>query len=84
MSSKISDTHIGFFGELNPFSNFHEASFEILGMKFHSAEQFIQYQKAKLFMDTNTCDKIMQSKSALECKQLLKEIVNYDPNDWRE
>ena len=84
VSSKISDTHIGFFGELNPFSNFHEVNFEILGMKFHSAEQFIQYQKAKLFMDTNSCNKIMQSKSALECKQLSKEIVNYDPNDWRE
>ena len=52
VSSKTSDSHIGFFGELNPFSNFHEATFEILGMKFHSTKQFIQYQKVKLFLDT--------------------------------
>ena len=26
----------------------------------------------------------MQTKTALECKQLSKDIVNYDPNDWRE
>ena len=39
---------IGFFGELNPLSNFHPASFTINGNTYHSCEQFIQNQKIAL------------------------------------
>ena len=84
VSSKEDDNHIGFFGELNPFSNFHEAPFTVDGITYHSSEQFIQYKKAKFFTDDSSSKKILKASTSLECKQLSKEIINYDPQDWRE
>ena len=84
VSSREGDNHIGFFGELNPFSNFHTAIFTVDRITFHSSEQFIQYQKAKLFNDDNIMRKTLCSKTALECKQWSKEITNYDPDTWKE
>ena len=84
VSSKEDDTHIGFFGELNPFSNFHEAPFTVDSITYHSNEQFIQYKKARFFTDDSCSRKILKESTPLECKQLLKEIINYDPQDWRE
>ena len=82
--SKEGDDHIGFFGELNLLSNFHPASFTIDGIKFHSSEQWIQYQKVKLFKDDHTVKKILESEMALECQRLSREISNFDPIDWRD
>ena len=84
VSSKEDDNHIGFFGELNPFSNFHEAPFTVDCITYHSSEQFIQYKKAKFFTDDSSSKKILKASTSLECKQLSKEIVNYDPQHWRE
>ena len=72
VSSKEGDNHIGFFGELNPLSNFHVAPFVLDGITFHSSEQFIQYQKAKLFEDDDTANKISTCKTPLECKEALQ------------
>ena len=65
VTSKESDSHIGFFGELNPLSNFHPVPFTHEGITLHSwpvqifefCEQWIQYQKAKLFSDDHTAQK---------------------------
>ena len=84
VSSKETDSHIGFFGELNAFSNFHEALFEVDGIMFHSSEQWIQYQKSKFFSDTKMATRILHSNTPLECKTLSKDIVNFDPIDWRD
>ena len=45
-------------------------------------EQLIQHNKVKLFGDTKTCDKILQSKKAVECKQHARNIKNYDHDKW--
>ena len=66
VTSKESDSHVGFFGELNPLSNFHPAPFTHEGITFHSSEQWIQYQKAKLFNDEHTAQKILESDTALK------------------
>ena len=49
ISNKSSDSVVGFFGELSPFSNFHPATFVHNGQEYHCAEQLIQHEKAKLF-----------------------------------
>ena len=82
VTSKESDSHIGFFGELNPFSNFHPAPFTHEGITFHSSEQWIQYQKAKLFSDEHTAQKILESDTALKCQRLSREIANFDHITW--
>ena len=77
ISSKESEETIGFFGELNPLSNFHPSTFMYNRVEYSSSEQLIQHQKAKLFDDTESAAKIMRAKSALECKKLSKNIANY-------
>ena len=83
ISSKESDDTFGFFGELNPLSNFHPAPFVYNNIKYHCTEQLIQHQKAKLFGDNDTAEKILNTPDALGCKCLSKEISNYNHDTWK-
>ena len=60
---------LGFFGELNPLSNFHPATFTVNEKQYISSEQFIQETKALLFKDIETANKIMLSETSLEGKE---------------
>ena len=42
----------------------------------------IQHLKAVYFDDQDTASKIMKTKTALECKKLLKNILNYNQELW--
>ena len=48
-----------FYGELNPFSNFHSVEFELDGEIYRNSEQYIQQQKAIMFEDKVAEAKIM-------------------------
>ena len=54
VTSKEDQDTIGFFGEINPLSNFHLAPFRLEGIDYISSEQFIQASKAKYFGDYET------------------------------
>ena len=84
ISSRSNDTTTGFFGELNPLSNFHKANFLCDTIQYHSSEQYIQHRKADYFGDRITSNKILNSTSALECKQLSSNIRNYDKRQWEK
>ena len=84
ITSKSNNNTIGFFGELNPLSNFHPCQFEVNGIKFHSSEEFIQYTKASFFNDLETSKKILASQSALECKTMSRNIKGYEDSKWDE
>ena len=84
VSSKQSSTHYGFFGELNPLSNFHPAVFTHDGLTYTSSEQLIQATKAKFCSDQDSFTRIMASKSPLECKNLGKEIKNCNTPNWNK
>ena len=73
---------IGFFGELNPLSNFHPAKFICDGITFHSSEQYIQWKKAELFNDTHTANSILSTSTTLECKNLSTTIKNFNKPKW--
>ena len=47
-SREDTDT-IGFYGELNPMSNFFNCEVTVNKVRFHSSEQMIQFNKAKAF-----------------------------------
>ena len=74
VSSKTDDHTVGFFGELNPFSNFHKCSFTYNEVEYHCSEQFIQHQKAIHCNDTSAAKMILQASSAWECKRLSRSI----------
>ena len=79
------DTHtVGFFGEINPLSNFYESLFTHEGTQYILSEQFIQANKAKYFGDMDTYSMILGCTSSLECKILSKQIQNVDNSKWDE
>ena len=84
VSSKSSDEVIGFFGELNPFSNFHPSKFTHNRYTYHCLEQMIQHVKAMHFNDERTATSILNSTTAIDCKIKAKQIANYDNEEWIE
>ena len=54
------------------------------GLKFTTAEHWIQYTKSKLFGDTSTTESILNSENALDAKRLGYRIQGYDPKIWHE
>ena len=82
--SKSEGNVLGFFGELNPFSNFHYAPFVINGQKYHSSEQYIQHQKCVLFGDHSTEQLVLTAATPFDCKTLYKKnISNFDAAMWK-
>ena len=84
LTSKEDRDTVGYFGELNPLSNFHPTNFTVDGIHYTSSEQFIQRSKALLFKDYVTANKIINATNALECKELSREIANFDKTTWEE
>ena len=60
-TSKSNEDRICYFGELNPFSNFHPCVFEVAGVRYSTSEQFIQHTKAQFFEDTKGANAIMNA-----------------------
>ena len=84
VTSKEDTYTVGFFGEINPLSNFYDAPFVHDGIRYISSEQFIQANKAKYFGDSVTQDLILGCTTSLECKILARQIRNYDDTKWDE
>ena len=84
VTSKENENTIGFFGEINPLSNFYPSSFVHEGVHYISSEQLIQANKAKPFGDTDTYNEILCCTTLLECKNLSKQIQNVDERKWEE
>ena len=84
VTSKEDESTVGFFGEINPLSNFYPTSFDYEGVKYISSEQLIQANKAKLFGDMDIYNQILCSSTSIECKNLLRLIRNVDESKWQE
>ena len=82
-TSKETQDVLGFFGELNPLSNFYNCDFHYQNQVFHSSEQLIQYNKVKHFNDHITMAQILYANSPLESKRLARDIANYSEENWR-
>ena len=82
VSSRQDAKHYGFFSELNPLLNFHPAPFTFEGQEYINSEQLIQAKKAELCGDTDCLKEILCAKSALECKNLGKEVKNCKTDEW--
>ena len=82
ITSKENQDIIGFFGELNPLSNFHPAKFTVGDKTYHCSEQFIQESKALFFNDQESAERIMDTTTAIECKNLANNIMDFDPDSW--
>ncbi|KAL9088693.1 MAG: hypothetical protein Q9159_002944 [Coniocarpon cinnabarinum] len=54
------------------------------GVEYRSSEMYMMYQKALLFKDKETAEKIQKAKTPAEQKQLGREVKNFDSNIWNE
>lgn len=74
-----------FFWETkHPFSQWHKCSFTISGLTFTSTEQYMMYQKAKLFDDMDIAEKILRTNNVREQKKLGRQVRNFKKQDWNQ
>lgn len=67
----------------SPFSQWHTCKFTVDGETYNCAEQYMMHQKARLFGDEETAQKIMSSKKARFQKQLGRQVKNFDQETWK-
>ena len=72
----------GYFGELNPLSNFFPAKFTLDGHNFISSEQYIQAFKADFFGDRDVYNQIIGCKHSVDCKDFSRKIKGVDNAKW--
>ena len=73
--------------KIHPFlkgflSNWYKSEFTVNGVKFVNSEQWMMYQKAKIFGDDETAQKILASTSTKEVKDLGRKVKNYNDTIW--
>lgn len=73
--------------KIHPFlkgflSNWYKSEFTVNGVKFVNSEQWMMYQKAKIFGDDETAQKILASTSPKEVKDLGRKVKNYNDTIW--
>lgn len=64
------------------FSQWFPSKFEIGGITYPSAEHYMMAEKARLFNDTETLQKILSTKSPAEAKQLGRRIKYFVQETW--
>lgn len=74
--------HVFFWG--GPFSQWIEGDFTIDGKTFNTCEQWMMYNKAKLFNDNETAEAIMETPFPNEQKALGRKVKNFDDAKWME
>ncbi|CAF1649088.1 unnamed protein product, partial [Adineta ricciae] len=67
-----------------PFSNVHPCSITDRNLKFHSSEQYMTCQKARVFNDENMARKILRAETPGKCKALGRAVKNFDQQIWHE
>lgn len=65
-----------------PFSQWYPSKFEVHGMKFNCAEQFMMFCKAVVFNDFEIAKKVMKSNSPQEQKRLGRKVKGFDIGKW--
>ena len=63
-------------------SQWYDVEFEIAGVKYNTAEQYMMAQKALLFDDKEVFDQIMLADNPRDYKALGRKIRNFDSNVW--
>lgn len=66
------------------FSNWYDCTFEVDGITYHTTEQYMMAQKAKVFHDNEIYEKIMSENSPSKYKALGRQVKNFDPATWDE
>lgn len=66
------------------FSQWWPCNFEVDGVKYIFAEQYMMAGKARLFNDQKTLQKILEATEPNTCKYLGRQVKNFDSKVWDE
>lgn len=84
---RVTEKCVYFWGEFP--SNWHPCRFTVdrdgRELEFFNSEQYFMYEKAVVFGDEETAEKILQKgKNPKTAKQLGRQVKNYDDNVWKQ
>lgn len=63
-------------------SNWYLSEFTVDDIRFSSMEQYMMYEKAVLFHDKETAEKILRTDDVAEIKALGRIVQNFDDKIW--
>ena len=63
-------------------SNWYLSEFTVGGITFSSMEQYMMYEKADLFEEQTTAEKILQTDDVAKIKALGRTVQNFDDKVW--
>ena len=63
-------------------SNWYPAQFDVNGVHYTCTEQYMMAEKARLFEDNVTLNKILDAKEPREMKKLGRLVKNFDKDTW--
>lgn len=84
---RVTEKCVYFWGDFP--SNWHPCRFTVdrdgRELEFFNSEQYFMYEKAVVFGDDETAEKILQNgKNPKTAKQLGRQVKNYDDNVWKQ
>ena len=65
-------------------SNWYRSAFTVDEITFSSMEQYMMFEKAILFQDYQTAEKILSTDDVAEIKALGRIVQHFDEEIWRE
>ena len=78
-----------FYQSSSPFSQWHHSPFTTAGedddeelIKFHTAEHYMMYQKAKMFFDNTAMQAILATKSPAAAKAIGRKVRGFEKERW--
>lgn len=80
----MENTFTFFWQRESPFSQWHPSPFVVDGITYNCAEQYMMYQKAKLFCDEEIATEILNAEKPSIQKQLGRAIQGFDTNEWHQ
>ncbi|MCP4131815.1 MAG: NADAR family protein [bacterium] len=73
-------------GTMGPgcLSQWWPSKFVVKGIEYHSAEHWMMAEKARLFNDSEACEKILSAKSPEAAKKLGRGVSGYSEEIWKK
>lgn len=66
------------------FSQWYDSEFELDGVKYNCAEQYMMHQKALLFEDTISAKKILETHNPKQQKAIGRQVRGFDAQKWTD
>ncbi|WP_426753853.1 NADAR family protein [Myxococcus sp. Y35] len=73
-----------FWRDHSPFSQWHRVAFEVGGVRYTCAEQYMMAGKARLFGDTEVLARILASDAPKTHKALGRKVRHFDAAQWEQ